>query len=94
MFAWGAIKGLIHFAKNIPFPKTRPHSPESSSDCCSMARMLNYLTGVPWKQGTGTSFLPFIGRETGVSRNLQAVSKVHFQILFACQEIHQDKGLG
>ena len=54
--------------------------------------MLNYLTGVPWKWGTGTTFLPFIGRETGVSRNLQVVNKVHFQILFTWQEIHQDKG--
>ena len=27
----------------------------------------------------------------GVSRNLQAVSKVHFQILFTWQEIHQGK---
>ena len=32
-----------------------------------------HLTGVPWKQGTGTSFLQFIGRETGVSKNLQVV---------------------
>ena len=62
---------------------SRPdRSLESSSDCRLMVRMLNYLTGVPWKLGTGTSFLPFIGRKTGVSRNLLVVSKVHFQILF------------
>ena len=53
--------------------------------------MLNYLTGVPWKRGTGMRFLPFIGREMGVSRNLQAVPKVHFQILFTWQEINLGK---
>ena len=85
LFVWvggGQLRAFIHFSKNIPFPKTRPRSPESSSDCCSTVRMLNYLTCVSWKRGIGTSFLPFIGWETGVSRNLQAVSKVHFQILF------------
>ena len=71
--------------------KTRPRPPESSSDCCPTVQMFNYLTGVPWKGGTGTRFLPFIGQEMGVSRNLQAVSKVHFQILFTWQENHQGK---
>ena len=52
----GQLTAFIHYSENIPFPKTRPHSPESSSDCCSTVRMLNYLTGVPWKRGTGMSF--------------------------------------
>ena len=49
------------------------------------------------KRGTGASFfavhpgLPFIERETGVTRNLQALRKIHFQILFMWQEIHQGR---
>ena len=53
--------------------------------------MLNNLAGVPWKRGTGAS-LGCSSDVTGVTRNLQAVIKIHFQILFLCQEIHQLEG--
>ena len=63
-------RAIEDFSESLIFPRTFP------SD-------IRHLTGVPWKRGTCTNFLPFFaGRETGVSRNLQAVSKVHFQILF------------
>ena len=37
----------------------------------SVVQMLNNLTGVPWKPGTGASF--FTAHRTGITRNLQAV---------------------
>ena len=48
---------------------------------------LNNLAGIPWKRGLSVGF--FTVHQTGVTKF--ASSKIHFQILFMCQEIHHGK---
>ena len=53
----------------------------------SVLWMLNNLTGVPWKRGTGVSF----NCSSDGSNKKFASGKIHFQFLFMWQEIHQGK---
>ena len=54
---------------------------------CSVHEKCNNLAGVPWKRGTGASFLLFVGQDNKKFTS----SKIHFQILLMWQQINQSK---